>query len=342
MESMPWTLQNLSELPEHLLGAYVVVGNFDGVHRGHREILQRTLKLAKLDGRRVVAITFDPHPRIALSQPQPFLQLTDRGEKELLLKEAGADEVVSISFDADLASLSPAAFIEGVLVKHFDPKAIIASHNFRFGNNRAGTSAELGKIARGLGIAVEIVPPLLLMESEKIISSTAVRSKLALGDVKTANRLLGRRWTVDGLVVHGDKRGRQLGFPTANLAPLRDIHFGFGIYAVRVLLNGKIKNGVACYGTRPQFDDGAPRIEIHILDFTGNIYGERLLVEFVAFQRSERTFSSIDALKQQIAQDCLTTRRLLSADFGESEIGSVLNRRTPAPEALSTVLPLAF
>jgi riboflavin kinase/FMN adenylyltransferase len=330
---MSWTLQDLSELPERLRGAYVVVGNFDGVHRGHQNILQRAAKLAALDERPVVAITFDPHPRTVLAPREPFLQLTDKEEKYRLLKEAGADEVVPLAFDTELASLSPVAFVEQILARHFEAKAIVASRNFRFGKDRAGTIIELAEIAPRMGMMVDIIPPAIFAENDEVITAAAVRSRLALGDVKTANHLLGHRWTVEGFVVHGDKRGRQLGFPTANLGPINDIRFGFGIYAVRVLLNGKIANGVACYGTRPQFDDGAPRIEIHLLDFAGDIYGERLLVEFVAFQRSERTFASVDALKQQIDRDCLTTRRLLSTDFEELEIDSVLNRRalTVAP-----------
>lgn len=341
---MPWTLKNLSDLPERLRGAYVVIGNFDGVHRGHVNILKRASKLATRNEKPVVAITFDPHPMTILSPREPLLQLTNREEKLILLKEFGADEIVPLAFDTELASLSPTAFVEQILCKYFEAKAIIADRNFRFGKDQAGTAAELAEIARRTGIMVEIISPATV--DDEIITATAIRSKLNLGDIKTANRLLGRRWTVEGVVVHGDKRGRQLGFPTANLAPIDDIRFGFGIYAVRVLLNGRIANGVACYGTRPQFDNGAPRIEIHILDFTADIYGERLLVEFVAFQRSERTFASVGALKQQIERDCLTTRRLLGTDLEGAEIDSVLNRRTGTAALLSSCVdgpsPFAF
>lgn len=326
----PLSLHELQDLPERLRGAYVVVGNFDGVHRGHREIIQRASKMARLDGRRVVAITFEPHPRIVLAPHEPFVQLTDPDEKARLLIEAGVDEVATLKFNSEIASLEPEAFVHQVLARGFEAQLIVASRNFRFGKKRIGGVTQLAEVGPCVGLTVKVIPPLVLMESDEVITSTAVRSRLALGDVKAANNLLGRRWTMEGIVVHGDKRGRQLGFPTANLDPINDARIGFGIYAVRVLLDGKIANGVACYGTRPQFDDGAPRLEIHILDFNGDIYGARLLVEFVAFQRSERTFVNVSALMQQIKADCLTARRLLGSDFQEPTIDSVLDRRTCA------------
>lgn len=325
-----WSLDELQDLPDHLRGAYVVVGNFDGVHRGHREVIQRASKMARVDGRRVVAITFDPHPRVVLAPHEPFVQLTGPGEKARLLKEAGVDDVITLKFDSGMASLQPEAFVQQVLTRGFEPERIIASRNFRFGKKRIGGVTQLAELGPCAGTTVEVIPPLVLMESDEIITSTAIRSRLALGDIKAANNLLGRRWTMEGIVVHGDKRGRELGFPTANLDPFHDVRIGFGIYAVRVLIDGKIVNGVASYGTRPQFDDGAPRLEVHILDFSGDIYGAQLLVEFVAFQRSERTFVNVSALTKQIDADCLSARRLLGSDFQEPAIESVLDRRACA------------
>lgn len=243
---MFWTLQTLSDFPDRLRGAYVVVGNFDGVHRGHRDLLQRASKFAEIDDRFLVALTFDPHPRSVLTPRAPFLQLTSHEEKCRLLKEAGVDDVVTLAFDAELASLWPSAFVELVLAEHMAAKAIVAGQNFCFGLNRAGSIAELAQVAPDAGLSVHIVPPLCSMDGGEIITSELIRSRLSIGDIKGANHLLGRRWTIEGEVVHGDKRGRQLGFPTANLAPNHNAQFGFGIYAVRVLLNGEILNGVAC------------------------------------------------------------------------------------------------
>lgn len=327
------TLQDLSDLPQRLKNAFLVVCNFDGVHRGHRDLLQKATKLAAEFDRNVVAVTFDPHPKTLIDPATPFLQLTAYADKERLLKEAGADEVVTLAFNAELAALPPPAFVEQVLIAAFEPAAILTIANFRFGNDGSDTAVEILRAAGARRIPVRICPLRIDTESGEAITAAAIRARLAVGDVKTANRLLGRRWTVEGLVVHGDKRGRQLGFPTANLAPLTNANFGFGVYAVRVLVGDKIHNGVACYGTRPQFDDGAPRIEIHILDFTGDIYGERILVEFAAYHRSERTFASVEALKQQIDHDCLATRQLLASDFEDPEVESTLPRRALRLEA---------
>lgn len=312
------TLNDLVDLPDRLRGGYIVVGNFDGVHLGHQHIVRRASRLAKIDSARLIAITFDPHPRSFFEPGQMFLPLSDQKEKAYLLKEAGADEVIVLHFDACLSSQTAKAFVEDVLVKQFEARGIIASRNFRFGLNRNGDASQLASVGPGLGLLVELIPPRLDYDSDEPISSTAVRTRLAIGDIRTANRMLGRRWTIKGEVVHGDKRGRELGFPTANIATNFGSCLGFGIYAVRVLVDDKVANGVACYGTRPQFDDGAPRLEVHVLNCTGDFYGKQMIVEFVAFLRPERTFTSIDALKEQIDRDCATARSCIDSDLQHS------------------------
>lgn len=314
----PLTLNDLVDLPDRLRGGYVVIGNFDGVHLGHQHIIRRASSLAKMDSARLIAITFDPHPRNFFDPGQALLPLTDRDEKTYLLKNAGADEVIVLNFDSSLASQSAKTFVEDVLVKQFEARGIVASRNFRFGFNRAGDASQLASIGPGLGLVVELIPPQVDHDSEEPISSTAVRAKLAIGDIKAANRMLDRRWAIEGEVVHGDKRGRELGFPTANMATNFGSCLSFGIYAVRVLVDGMVADGVACYGTRPQFDDGAPRLEVHILNRTGDFYGKQMFVEFVAFLRPERTFVSIDALKEQIDRDCDIARNCIDSDIEHS------------------------
>ena len=311
-------LQDLVDLPERLRGGYLLIGNFDGVHLGHQHIVQRASSLAKMDSATLTAITFAPHPRSFLEPSAAQLPLTYQAEKAYLLRKAGVDEVVVLNFDACLASLSARAFVEEVLVKQFEARGIVASRNFRFGLNRAGDASELAAIGPGLGLVVELLPPRLDQDTEEPISATAVRAKLALGDLKTANRMLGRRWTIKGEVVHGDKRGRELGFPTANILTGFGSRFRFGIYAVRVLVDDMVAEGVACYGTRPQFDDGAPRLEVHILDFNGDLYGKQMIVEFVAFLRPEQTFVNVDALKEQISRDCAVARSYIASDLERS------------------------
>lgn len=315
-------LQDLIDLPERLRGGYLLVGNFDGVHLGHQHLVQRASSLAKMDTAPLIAVTFDPHPRAFLEPRLSLLQLTDPDEKAFLLRKAGADEVVFLKFDACLASLTAKTFVEEVLVKQFEAKGIVASRNSRFGLNRAGDASKLAAIGPGLGLMVELLPPRRDDEAEQPISATAVRAKLALGDVKAANRMLGRRWVIEGEVVHGDKRGRELGFPTANILTGFGSRLCFGIYAVRVLVDGIVAEGVACYGTRPQFDDGAPRLEVHILDFNGDLYGKQMLVEFVAFLRPEQTFVSVDALKEQIALDCALAKSYIACDLEHSSFGT--------------------
>jgi riboflavin kinase/FMN adenylyltransferase len=304
-----------------------LIGNFDGVHLGHRKMIDRASALARKHGGSLVAMTFEPHPQTVLRPGREFNRLTEPAEKVRLLIEAGVEQIITMNFDNDMASLSREPFALDVLSRHFEAKSIVVARNFAFVENHARAAAQFAAIEARAGVSVEIIPPSRVPGGDEIVTSDYLKSRLADGDVKTVNRFLGRRWTLEGSVVHGDKRGRELGFPTANLAFRNDIRLGFGIYAVRLMINGRIANGVASYGTRPQFDNGAPRLEIHILDFAGDLYGAHLLVEFVAFQRHERVFSDMGALLRQMQADCQEARRLLADDLHDRSIESVLDRR---------------
>lgn len=318
-------------VPVEIRSGHVVVGNFDGVHIGHRALLRRASELSEQDGRPVVALTFE-HERdnssIALN---PQYRLTDRQEKVRLLLECGADAVVTHVSDGEDTHFAPSSFVESILVRGFGAKSLVVGQNFRLGHRQNAVVPSIAEIAPRAGIAVEVMPSSAINNGTEQVTSSAVRSSIERGDIRTANAFLGRRWTVDGVVVHGDKRGRQLGFPTANMALNFDVGLKFGIYAVRLLLNGRVIDGVACYGKRPQFDDGAPRLEVHLLDFCDDIYGQQVCIEFVDFQRAEMAFHSVDALIQQMTADCQDARRRLRDANQIASVVSVLDRRATAP-----------
>lgn len=324
-----WHFDELRELPDRLLWGHVVFGSFDGVHLGHRAVVDRALKLARMGRGKVVAVTFefDLDPGSGTSSNVNVARLTSTAEKNQLLTEAGVSEVVNLKFDQELAILTIEEFIADILVERFKARSLVSGESFYFDHYRRLSPGQLAEIGADVGLIVDVIRPLLSAINGEAVSSTAIRAHLARGNISEANRLLGRRWTLDGTVVHGDKRGRELGFPTANIILDGDIRLAFGIYAVRVLIDGRIENGVASYGRRPQFDNGLPRLEIHLLDFKGDLYGKTLRVEFVAYQRPELTFTDIPALLRRMDADCAATRRILDRERGDPGIESVLERR---------------
>ncbi|MBR2536454.1 MAG: riboflavin biosynthesis protein RibF [Hyphomicrobium sp.] len=323
---------HLESLPDNVRSAHVVVGNFDGVHIGHRALLQRASELSARDGSPVVALTFEKSADCVAGTAEPKLnyRLTDRQEKVRLLLECGVDAVVTQILDARSATVAPASFVETTLARDFAARSLIVGQNFRLGTDGRPTSNDFVETGPKVGISVHVVPPPVARRGNEYVTSSAVHALIEAGDITTANAFLGRRWALDGIVVHGDKRGRELGFPTANLALNIDVGLKFGVYAVRLLLNRRILEGVACYGKRPQFDDGAPRLEVHLLDFCDDIYGQQVCIEFVAFQRTEMMFCSVNALVQQMTADCDDSRRLLRCE-DTSAIVSTLDRRRASP-----------
>ncbi|GLK56758.1 riboflavin kinase/FMN adenylyltransferase [Methylopila capsulata] len=305
----PEPLIDPATLPEPLRDGHVVVGNFDGVHRGHAAVIAQAAEPAHAAGRPVVALTFEPHPRTFFQPDRPLFRLTDSREKARLLARAGADATVVLTFDERLSQIEAEDFVAEVLARRLGAHTVVVGWDFHFGRGRLGSPAFLAEAGPRHGMFVEVVPP---HGGATPVSSSAIRDLLAAGDLAAANRLLGRRWTVETEVVHGDKRGRELGFPTANLVLPPETRLAYGIYAVRALVDGAIVNGVASFGSRPQFDDGAPRLEVFLLDFSGDLYGKRLRVELVAWQRAEAKFESVEALIAQMERDKAEARRLLT------------------------------
>jgi len=292
-----------------LQGAVVAIGNFDGVHRGHRAVIGAALKRAQALGRKAAALTFAPHPRLYLRPQDTLFQLSSERDKLRLLAATGLDGAVVMTFGATLAATSAADFIERILVGRFGIGGAAIGFDFHFGQNRGGSPAYLGEQGARLGFAVDIVAP--LEDEGRPVSSGAVRAALTEGKVVEAAELLGAPWFTSGDVIHGDKRGRELGFPTANVRLDPACGLKHGIYAVRVAIAGKRHDGVANFGRRPTFDNGAPLLEVFLFDFDGELYGQTIDVAFIGWIRPEQKFESVDALKRQMAADAVQARDAL-------------------------------
>jgi riboflavin kinase / FMN adenylyltransferase len=293
-----------------LKGGVVAIGNFDGVHRGHRAVIAAAVDRAMALGRPAVALTFEPHPRRLLRPHEPMFRLTDAATKLRLLAATGLDAAVVLTFDAALAGLSAEDFIARVLVDRLAVAGAAIGFDFHYGKDRGGSPAFLLAEGRRRGFPVEIVPP--LEDEGRAVSSSAIRAALAAGRVVEAAELLGNPWFVSAPVIHGDARGRDLGYPTANLKLDPGCGLKHGIYAVRVGLEGLRYDGVASFGRRPTFDDGPPLLEVHLFDFSGDLYGAWIDVAFLAWIRSELKFASVAELVSRMEEDCRLARGTLA------------------------------
>ncbi|MCJ2014511.1 bifunctional riboflavin kinase/FAD synthetase [Methylobacterium sp. J-076] len=301
-------------VPAALRGAVAAIGNFDGVHRGHRALAAAVRAEAEAGGHPAAALTFEPHPRAFFRPEAPMFRLTGPQAKEILFARSGLDGLIIRRFDAALAATGARAFVMEFLKDGLGLSGVVVGHDFHFGRAREGTPALLQDLCREAGLTCRLVDPVALAGEEVPVSSSKIRAALAEGDIARANDLLGYRWFVMAAVRHGDKRGRTLGYPTANLM-LTECGLAHGIYGVRVRLpDGGLRDGVASYGRRPTFDDGAPLLEVNLFDFTGDLYGQELAVEFVGYIRGEERFASADDLIARMHLDADEARRLLAAD----------------------------
>jgi riboflavin kinase / FMN adenylyltransferase len=306
--------RSLADVPADLGATVVVIGNFDGVHLGHQRVLARARETADERGLPVVAVTFDPHPMAVLRPEHAPTQLTAVERRAELLGEAGADHVLALPFDRDMASWSPEEFMQRVLVEAVHAAVVVVGANFRFGNKAAGDVATLRAYGADHGFAADGIP---LDGGPMVWSSTYIRTCLAAGDVAGAAEALGHPYAVRGVVVEGDRRGRDLGFPTANV-PTDGMTAvpADGVYAGRLrrLDTGESFPAAISVGTNPTFVPGAREItiEAYLLDFDGDLYGQRLRLEVLARLREERRFASADELVAQIHQDIARTREIAS------------------------------
>jgi riboflavin kinase / FMN adenylyltransferase len=297
---------------EHALdGAVVAIGNFDGVHRGHRAVIAAALARAKALSRPAAALTFEPHPRRFFRPNEPLFRLTDERAKLRLLAATGLSGAIVLRFDAALASLSAHDFIARVLLARFTVAGVAIGFDFHFGLNRAGSPDYLAAQGAKLGFAVDIVPR--FEDAGRPVRSGPIRAALAAGRIAEANTLLGYPWFVSGKVIHGDKRGRELGYPTANMRLDPDCGLKHGIYAVRVGVGERRYDGVASFGRRPMFDQGTVLLEAFLFDFAGDLYGEMIDVAFLEWIRPERTFDSVEDLVRRMNEDAQLARAALAA-----------------------------
>jgi riboflavin kinase/FMN adenylyltransferase len=305
-------LSSSAPLPPELRGAVLALGNFDGFHRGHQAVVGRAVARAKAEGRPAIVATFDPHPQRYFRPDTPHFRLTTLDQRARLFAAAGADATLVLDFDAAMAALSPEQFVRDALVGRFGAAAVVTGEDFTFGKGRAGNASILAAIGADHGMAAETVAP--VTDEEGVISSSRIRTALIAGDCDTATRLLTRPFAIQGAVIHGDKRGRELGYPTANMDLGRYLRPRYGIYAVRARLgDGRMLDGVANLGIRPSFDPPKELLEPFFFDFSGDLYGRTIEVGLIAFLRGEAKFDSLDALKAQMAHDCENARGQLNA-----------------------------
>lgn len=288
----------------------VALGNFDGVHLGHREIIRRTVSTAHSRGFEAVVYTFDPHPRAVLNKQPEVPKITSIGEREDILRNLGVDVVILAEFTPQFALQSPLEFVDNILVEELGVAHVFIGENYRFGRNRAGTPQTLKDLGPAKGFAVHVVPPVLV--GGAVVSSSRIRDHLAKGEIARANELLGRQFTISGEVVHGHRRGKQLGFPTANIRPVPKLRPPQGVYAVMCELDGALFKAVMNIGHNPTFMDTQVSYEVHILDFDRDIYGAILKVYLVDRLRQEKRFENVEALKMQIGRDVELARDLLT------------------------------
>ncbi len=306
------TVETLDEFPQALTDGIVAIGNFDGVHRGHRAVLNAALEQAAKKNRPAYVMTFEPHPRTVFRPDHPVFRLTPPGAKADLLQALGFAGMLVIPFDRDFAGITAQDFVHDILSTRLQISHAVIGYDFHFGKARQGTPEFLKDAGVSEGFGVSIIAP-FEDENAAIVSSSRIREALGAGDIVLANSLLGYRWFVDGVVQHGEKRGHNLGYPTANLSLPPECRLRHGIYAVRIYVNGSRYDGVASYGRRPTFDNGAPLLEVHIFDFSDDIYGETIRVSLAAYLRPELKFDGVDPLIDQMNRDSAEARAALAA-----------------------------
>ncbi|RXZ64788.1 bifunctional riboflavin kinase/FAD synthetase [Pelagerythrobacter rhizovicinus] len=307
---MRW-LDHRERIPEPLRGAIIALGNFDGFHKGHQAVAHEAIEWARAEGRPAIIATFDPHPVRFFKPEVPPFRLTTLEQRQELYLAAGATAMLVFHFDAELANTTAEDFVRVLLADRLGVAGVVTGEDFTFGKGRAGDRARLAELGREVGIAARAVQP--VMEGGAPVSSSRIREALREGDPQGAATLLTRPFAIRGVVEHGDKRGRDIGYPTANLAIENYLRPRFGIYAVtgRVLATGQLLKGAANIGVRPQFEPPKELLEPHFFDFAGDLYGQEIEVAFHHFLRPEAKFDSLDALVAQIERDCDKAREWL-------------------------------
>ncbi|MBM3644898.1 MAG: bifunctional riboflavin kinase/FAD synthetase [Alphaproteobacteria bacterium] len=310
---MPPVVEDWRAVPAEWRGGAVALGNFDGVHRGHQALLAQARAIARPRGVRTVALTFEPHPRaFFVADTAPF-RLTLPPAKQRLLARHGVEATLAQRFDAGFAALSADEFVSEVLVRGLGAAHVVCGYDFTFGARRTGNVERLRELGARHGLGVDVLEP--VTHEGEVYSSTRIREALRAGRVREAAQMLGHDWSIEGRVEEGDKRGRTIGFPTANVALGEHLRPRFGVYAVRARIaggDGRSLAGVANLGKRPTVGKLVENFEVHLFDFAGDLYGRTLDVELVEFLRPEMKFTGLDALKARIASDGEAARAILA------------------------------
>jgi len=301
-----------STVPERFRGGYVALGNFDGFHLGHQAVVGRAVERARAAGRPGLVATFDPHPMRYFRPDSPWFRLTSMDQRARLFEAAGVDAMYVFEFDAALAGLSAEEFVGQCLVEHLGVAGVSTGEDFTYGKGRSGDIPLMRQLGERHGFTVDTIAPVQL--DGETVSSTRIREALRTGNPREAARLLTRPYAIEGVVQHGDKVGRTLGFPTANIDMANYLRPKFGIYAVRGHLpDGRVVDGAANLGVRPSFDPPKELLEPYFFDFSGDLYGQTIEVELVDFIRPEAKFDDMDALMAQMAEDVAIAKQLLNS-----------------------------
>jgi riboflavin kinase / FMN adenylyltransferase len=304
-------LHHSDPMPAVLRGSVAALGNFDGFHLGHQAVAKAAIDKARDEGRPAIIATFDPHPVRHFVPDAPPFRLTTLDQRQELFAAAGADAMLVFDFGAELASTSAEDFVTKLLAQHLGIATVVTGEDFTFGAKRGGNIALLAEVGAACGLDNIAIGP--VAEEDEIVSSSRIREALQAGDCASAAALLTRPFAVQGIVQHGDKNGRLLGYPTANIDMGQYLRPRYGIYAVRGRLDdGRILNGAANIGIRPSFDPPKELLEPYFFDFNEDLYGQTIEVEFHDFLRGEAKFDDLDALKRQMALDCDLAREILS------------------------------
>jgi riboflavin kinase / FMN adenylyltransferase len=298
------------EVPQHLKGASLAIGTFDGVHRGHRTVLDAAKAKAAESGLPLGAMVFEPYPRMYFQPQKPFFRLTGLPHKLELLSDYGCGFTAVIPFDRELAALTAPEFVRIILAGAFAIRHATVGYNFFFGKGRGGNPGVLAEEGRKHGFGVTVVEA--QGNAGELFSSTRVRELLAEGDVAAAAEILGHYWRISGTVESGAGRGQGLGYPTANIRLEEGVTLKHGIYAVHAYVDGQKLKGAAYLGTRPTFDAGLPLLETFLFDFDGNLYGKDIEIEFVGFVREDAKFRDAATLTAQMAIDVARAKELLA------------------------------
>ncbi|WP_086998081.1 bifunctional riboflavin kinase/FAD synthetase [Rhizobium sullae] len=300
-------------LPAHLKGGVIAIGNFDGVHRGHQSVLNRALEIAKERGIPALVLTFEPHPRTVFRPETPVFRLTPAPLKARILETLGFNAVIEYPFDREFSQRSPDDFIHGILKDWLGASEVVTGFDFHFGKNREGGPAFLMDAGHKYGFGVTLIDA-FRDENAEVVSSSYIRTLLKDGNVSEAAAELGYRYTVEAEVIGGEKLGRQLGFPTANMQLPPEAELAAGIYAVRFRLDdGRLYDGVGSYGRRPTvIENGTPLLETYLFDFGGDLYGRTCSVSFFGYLRPELKFEGLEPLVEQIKRDEQEARALLA------------------------------